>query len=145
MRWPRHVFVRTAEGQLTYGEAEARVAALAGGLRAAGVVPDRPVVIFMHNSLDQILAWFALARLGAVHVPINNALVGSTLTHVFRVTGARLAIVDAELVPALQAVRPDVPDLACIVVRGPVDPSGIDGEVVPFSDLAAGEPTSRPV
>jgi carnitine-CoA ligase len=144
-RWPRAVFVRTAEGELTYGDTEARVAALAGGLRAAGVVPGRPVVIFMHNSLDQIIAWFALARLGAVHVPINTALVGSTLTHVFRVTGARLAIVDAELVPALRAVRLDVPDLERIVIRGHIGASRVDGEVVDFADLAAGRPTAAPV
>jgi crotonobetaine/carnitine-CoA ligase len=138
---PDAVFLRTAEGELTYAETEARAAATAGTLRAAGARAGEPVVLFMHNSLDQIVIWFALARLGAVHVPINTALIGTALTHVFRVTGARLAVVDTDLLPALQDVRANLPELERIIVRGSVEfdalATGAAALVAHVDDLAA--------
>jgi crotonobetaine/carnitine-CoA ligase len=133
---PDAVFLRTAEGELTYAEVAGRVARAAGGLRAAGAAPGEPVVLLMHNSLDQIITWFALARLGAVHVPVNTALVGRSLTHVFAVTGAQLAIVDAALLPALLEVRASLPRLRRIVVRGEHDVAG----ALDFRAVAAGAP-----
>ncbi|HKC28082.1 MAG TPA: AMP-binding protein [Jatrophihabitans sp.] len=122
-RTPDAIFLRMAEGELTYAETEQLVARTAGGLQRVGVRAGEPVVLLMHNSLDQVVCWFALARLGAVHVPVNTALVGTALVHVFRVTGARLAIVDSELLPGLLAVRSSLDDLQQLVVRGvhPVD------------------------
>ena len=56
-------------------------ATLAGGLRSCGAIAGEPVVLLMHNSIDQLVTWFALARLGAVHVPLNTALIGASLAH----------------------------------------------------------------
>ena len=72
----------------------------------------------MHNSLDELVTWFALARLGAVHVPINTELIGASLTHVLQVTGARVAVVYADLLPVLLSVLSGVPNLEHVVVRG---------------------------
>jgi crotonobetaine/carnitine-CoA ligase len=138
---PDAVFLRTVEGDLTYAETAGRAGALAGGLQRAGVTAGEPVVLLMHNSLDQVATWFALARLGAVHAPLNTALLGASLAHALRVTGARLVVVDAELLPALRDVVADAPDLRQIVVRGmnsAAAPAGLD--VTDFAALAGAGP-----
>jgi carnitine-CoA ligase len=118
---PEAIFLRTVEGDLTYAQVYRQSAVFAGGLVDAGATAGEPVVLFMHNSLDNMVTWFALARLAAVHVPINTALIGAGLRHVFQVTGAHLAVVDAELLPALAAVAGDLPELRRVIVRGPYD------------------------
>lgn len=138
-RTPDAVFLRTREGDLTYAEADRAAARLAAGLAEAGARRGEPVILFMGNSLDQIVTWFALSRLGAVHVPINTALVGRSLVHVLEVTGARLAVVDAALLPALLAVRDDVA-LPRLVIRG----AAADGIGTDFTRLSLGA-TRAPV
>ena len=57
---------------LSYRDAEARSAALARGLLAAGIGKGDHVGILMPNSLDWVIAWFAATRIGAVAVPVNT-------------------------------------------------------------------------
>lgn len=80
-RHPKRCFLRTADGELSYAETE-WVGSLAGGFAELGIGPGTPVVLCMGNSIDQVLVWFALARLGALHIPINPALVGASLVAV---------------------------------------------------------------
>ncbi len=101
---PDAVFVRTREGELTYAEAEARAGHLAGGLRARGVARGTPVALLMRNGLRQVECWLGLARLGAVHVPLNTALVGDRLAHALDVARPELLVADPDLRPAADAV-----------------------------------------
>ena len=143
---PGAVFLRTAEGDLTYSETRAKASALAAALAETGARTSEPVVLLMHNSLDQLVCWFALARLGAVHVPVNTALIGTSLAHVFRVTAARLAVVDADLMPALLDVLSEVPELKRVVIRGPYDgPRPADVDLVDFAPLTASSSILEPV
>jgi acetoacetyl-CoA synthetase len=53
-------------GQLTAGELSARVAAAAGGLRAVGVVRGDRVVAYMPNIPETLIAFLAVASIGAI-------------------------------------------------------------------------------
>ena len=58
---------------LTYAElAEASLRAAAGFARH-GVEPGDRVVVQLANRPEAVLAWFGLARLGAIFVPANPA------------------------------------------------------------------------
>ncbi|MGW0595276.1 AMP-binding protein [Streptosporangium sp. NPDC002607] len=120
-RHPAKVFLRTREGDLSYAEFHERSRALSAGLAALGVRPGEPVAVLMRNSADAVLTWFAVARLGAVHVPVNTSLIGSGLAHAFQVTRARVTVVDAELLPALAALPHEPSGLEAILVRGAGD------------------------
>jgi acetoacetyl-CoA synthetase len=52
--------------QLTWGELSARVAAAAGGLRALGVVRGDRVVAYMPNIPETLIAFLAVASIGAI-------------------------------------------------------------------------------
>ncbi|MBK8078442.1 MAG: acyl--CoA ligase [Kineosporiaceae bacterium] len=88
---------------------------LAAGLHRLGVRNGEPVVALMGNSVELVLLWLAVARLGAVHVPVNTALIGDGLAHAFRLTRARIAVVDDDLAAPLDAVRDRLPDLQRVV------------------------------
>jgi long-chain acyl-CoA synthetase len=78
------------EGQtMTFGQLDAQVDGLAWGLKAAGLKPGDRCLLMMPNSLDWIRVYYALARLGAIVVPINFLFKTGELTHIFRDSGAR--------------------------------------------------------
>ena len=78
VRGDRPALVTDAE-TLSWNDLLARVDALAGRLARADVVPGEPVAMLLGNEPGFVVAWLALARLGAVSVPVNPALVGESL------------------------------------------------------------------
>lgn len=121
-RAPGKVFLRTEQGDHTYAEVHQRAGALAADLARHGIEPGEPVVALMGNSAELVFTWFAVNWLGGVHVPVNTALIGRGLAHAFQVTGARVAVVDADLLPNLLAVAPELPRLTTVVVHGAPQP-----------------------
>lgn len=88
----------------TWAEVGERVARLAGGLAAMGVEPGDRVAILAMNSADYLEALYAIARAGAVSVPLNTRWsVEETAAALLDFT-PRLLIVDA-------AFRDQAPEL----------------------------------
>jgi crotonobetaine/carnitine-CoA ligase len=78
----------------------------------AGVRKGTPVGIFMGTSVDWVVSWFALMRIGALVVPLNTALRGSFLSHQLHQAGVEVLLVDeprlgvlSEQLGALSALR----------------------------------------
>lgn len=106
--------------QWTFGALRQLVRRMAAGLQQAGVQQGARVAIMMPNGPAGLLGLFAANYLGAVAVPINPALKGSSLQHVLADSGARIAIVDR---PCLAQVIEYAPDsLATIFTDGAADP-----------------------
>ena len=79
----------------TYAEFDALCARLAGGLAARGIAKGERVAILARNSHAFCALRFALARLGAVLVPINFMLNADEVAYVLRHAGARMLAVDS--------------------------------------------------
>jgi fatty-acyl-CoA synthase len=60
-----------------YADLDAMVSRAAGALAARGVAAGDRIAIFSHNNHAFVVCYFALARLGAVSVPINFMLAAS--------------------------------------------------------------------
>jgi acyl-CoA synthetase (AMP-forming)/AMP-acid ligase II len=73
----------------------------AAALRDEGVGPGEPVLVLLDNRLDVALLTFALARLGAVPVPVNHRLTGRELAAVAAASGATRAVADPDLTERL--------------------------------------------
>src|SRR5262249_43346955 len=67
---------------------------LAGGLSGAGVRPGDRVAVLLRNRREWFDAWFGLARLGAVCVPVNILLPPAEVAHVLGDTGAVALVCD---------------------------------------------------
>jgi acyl-CoA synthetase (AMP-forming)/AMP-acid ligase II len=66
-----------------------RVELLAGGLEGWGVAPGDRVGIFMSNRREWLETWFAVARVGAVLVPLNTRFTLAEIQYVLQHGGVR--------------------------------------------------------
>ncbi|QPF75163.1 long-chain fatty acid--CoA ligase [Roseateles sp. DAIF2] len=87
---------------LSYAEFRREAEALAGWLqRSRGLQRGERVLLFMQNSPQWLLAYYAILRADAVVVPVNAMNRGAELRHYVEDSGARLAIVAQDLLPEL--------------------------------------------
>lgn len=82
--------------------AQERAARLATALHDAGVGPGDRIAIVMRNEVAFLEATLAAALLGAAAVPINWHWTGDDLEHALADSGAKVAIVHTDLIPAVQ-------------------------------------------
>lgn len=111
-------FLKLRGGALTFGEVDEMASRLAHGLAERGVAPRDHVAVMLPNSADFLHAIFALARLGAVAVPINTQFKGDLLRHVLATSDASMLIIDERFVDRLAKVEMDLTNLRSVVVHG---------------------------
>ena len=106
----------------SYADLDAMVNATANALAARGVGRGERVALLSHNNHAFVVAYFALARLGAVSVPINFMLTADEVGYVLRHSGATAMIAEDVLVPiADQAIAESG---AAVAVRGVITDAG---------------------
>lgn len=82
-----------APGQtLTYRELDDATDRLAGWLESRGVRPGDRVAVHLPNSVFFAVAFLAILRLGAVHVPVNPMLKAAEIRHEIDDSGAGLVL-----------------------------------------------------
>ena len=70
-RKPHGVALVCGDNSVTYAELDGLVGRVAGGLKALGVEKGDRVAMVIGNSIEFVVVMFAIARLGAVSVPLN--------------------------------------------------------------------------
>ncbi len=88
-RIPDHPAIRFEKRTLTYGEMNRKADCLAHGLRRLGLKPGDFCVLMMPSSLNWALVYYALAKLGAVVVPVNFLYRQRELEHILNDCRAR--------------------------------------------------------
>src|SRR4051794_4717614 len=112
---------------LTYAQLDQQSDRLAAHLIADGVRPGDRVAVFMGNSLEFVLAFHAVLKAGAVHVPVNPMFRGEEVRYELTDTGAQVAFVAGALREAFDSGRTDA-------VRTVLDEAAI-ADVVGRDDL----------
>jgi crotonobetaine/carnitine-CoA ligase len=125
---PNDVFAAFEGGERwTFAQTLRQVESLAGNLHELGIRQGDHVVLVLPTSPLALRAMFAINYLGAVYVPVNPALKGSSLEHVLHNAGAAFAIVHDSILDRVLAAAPTA--LKTIVrssdVTTPASPSGI--------------------
>ena len=150
---PDEVALVDRDGALTFAEAEAAVAALAGWLAGQGLTSGERVATWLPKTRVACLMPLAAARAGLVHVPVNPALRRAQVAHILGDSGARLLVTQAARAGTLAAG--DVPagcfvndelrlDLSSPPPRMRGSSNDATAREQPLSDgLAAGPPPSR--
>lgn len=138
-RFQVHSLDRSWRG--TIADVTALARRLATGLRLRGLGPGDPVAFQLPNSVEAAAAFYGLAMLGAVLVPIGHTAGTSEMRHALRESGARALIVGNWREPGFPfEVLPDGP-LECVIAVGHLPaPKG----VVAFDDLVDVAPIDRP-
>jgi carnitine-CoA ligase len=100
-RYGSHALFAAGESTWSFAEAPAIAARFAGTLAAAGIRPGDRVALMCGNCAELMEAFLGCAWLGAIAVPLNVAARGPQLAHYLQNSGARLLILEAELLDAL--------------------------------------------
>ncbi len=109
--YPDRPFVITEHGVLSYAELAGRATRLARGLVASGLLPGERVGLYLPNGADMIAARFAVARAGAIAVPISFRLQARELAQLLTLSEASTLISmevfrDIDALDALDAIVP---------------------------------------
>ncbi|MFH1954729.1 MAG: long-chain fatty acid--CoA ligase [Pseudomonadota bacterium] len=82
-RYPHKTAVRHEGEEITFEELDKACNRLANGLKDLGLEPGDRSVLMMPNSIHAITAYYALAKIGAVVVPVNFLYRAHELEHIF--------------------------------------------------------------
>ncbi len=93
---------------LSYAKLKSEAEALAGFLQEeCAVAKGDRVLLFAQNSLQFVIAYYAILRADAVVVPINPMNLTEELRHFVRDSGAKVAVIAQELWPQAGALAAD--------------------------------------
>ena len=121
----------------TYAEFDALVSRLAAGLAAIGVAEGDKVAVLARNSHGFAALRFALARRGAVMVPINFMLKADEVAYILRHAGAKTLATDSGLAELAQAAAQLDTQVAQFIWLPSEDPSQPVPGMHDFHQLAA--------
>jgi len=138
---PDFPFLHFEDRDYTHAEMNRRANRMADGLMALGLKKGTRVAVMMKSAPEYIDVWFAIAKAGAVEVPLNTAYKGEILTHMLLNSGAEMIVIDAEFVTAVAAVALRCPALKHFIVRAE---AGVEDVEVPgvrheFAQVPIGE------
>ncbi len=89
---PEHVAVRTAGRSISYRELDEYSSRLARVLIDRGVGPERLVALAFPRSLEMVAAFWAVAKAGGAHVPIDPTYPTDRIQHMLTDSGVVLGI-----------------------------------------------------
>ena len=129
---PDATYLMAGERRYSFGEANETANRYAAGLGALGVQAGDSVAILMAGSPELVFTTFAVNKLGAIWVPANTDYRKDWLRGTLEDARARILVVDAQLLPRVAELGPDLP-FERIVVNGRAD---VDVAAAPTVDLA---------
>jgi long-chain acyl-CoA synthetase len=134
-RRPKHPAIRFLERTITYEELNRQVDRLSHGLVRAGLHPRDVCVLMMPNSIDWAIVYYALAKVGAVVLPVNFLYRVGELEHIFKDSGARAFIGHKDYLDHPCQVMEHLPKMDLRIAQGvshdqgfiPLDELFVDG------------------
>jgi fatty-acyl-CoA synthase len=110
LRTPDRTAIVYGELRQTYAQLDATINRAANALAERGVGPGDRVALFSHNSHGFVVACLALARLGAIVVPVNFMLGPSEVAFVLEHSGSIGLIAEDELLATAEAALDEAGD-----------------------------------
>ncbi|MET3964625.1 ATP-dependent acyl-CoA ligase [Bradyrhizobium sp. S3.9.1] len=107
-RYGERVLLVAGETRWSFGQTAAIAAASAQALVDAGIRPGDRVALMCSNRPEFLQVYLGCAWLGAIAVPINTALRGFQLSHIFRNSRPALLVVETQFVDAIESVEAGV-------------------------------------
>ena len=114
-RYPDKAAIHYYGTDISYARLDAEVCALAGYLQRCGVKKGDRVVLFMQNSPQFVIAYYAILRADAVVVPVNTMNRTEELRHYVDDSGATLMLAGQELWPQVEPLMASTALSRCIL------------------------------
>jgi long-chain acyl-CoA synthetase len=110
-----HPFLFFYDQTLSYADFGARVDALAAGLTSLGFKRGDFIHVWVLNSPETLVCYFAIQKIGAIAGPINGLWKADEVTYLLNDSGGRGLIVGPEYAPLLDDIRPRCPQLEQVI------------------------------
>src|SRR5690606_18258860 len=101
-RYPAKTAIVYGDLRQSYADLDRTVNRTANALAARGVGKGDRFAILSHNNHAFVVAYFALARLGAISVPINFMLGPGEVAYILEHSGATGMLVEEALLPVAE-------------------------------------------
>jgi acyl-CoA synthetase (AMP-forming)/AMP-acid ligase II len=111
-------FLRFEGASLSFAALEEQTNRLAHVLGSLGVKQGDRVAVMLNNGFDFPITWLAIAKVGAIMVPVNTQYQHDDLRFVLRDSGACLLVTSPEFLPLVLQVQPECESLETITVFG---------------------------
>ncbi|MFC5829743.1 acyl-CoA synthetase [Nonomuraea insulae] len=136
-RHPAKTAIVYGDLRQSYADLDLAVNRTANALAARGVGKGDRFALFSHNNHAFVVAYFALARLGAISVPVNFMLGAEEVAYILEHSGATGMLAEEALLPVAAAAVTDR-----VAVRGVIGAAADGWE--PFSTWYAHDDASEP-
>lgn len=134
-------FLHYGDRHVSYADLDQTADTIANGLLAQGVEPSDQVCLFLYNHLEYVYAYFALAKLGAIAVPVDTRFTDNTLAYVLSSTEAETLLLDARTRENYETIRNQIPQITTEYFVGGAEN---DHPYREFASLLASNDTSPP-
>jgi len=136
---PEGTFLIHRDQTVTFGQMETRSEALAASLSGLGIEPGDRVAVVLPSWPEFVISMFAVAKLGAVMVPLNPRLTADDLRYTLRHSEATVAITaetvgDLDFLQLFEDLLVQLPELQYLITVGEED-LWYDDRVFQFEDL----------
>lgn len=141
---PDKIALVDGDRKTTYGELDHLATRIAAGLLDLGFKKGDRVAVYMKNSLELVIAFYGLQKIGAVVAWVNPGYRRTEAEFILRNSGAKGLFIFREwdghdYLASIQEMRPGLPDLMSVFVAG-----GGEGEGVRSFDALLKSPASPP-
>ncbi|MCW5621586.1 MAG: AMP-binding protein [Burkholderiales bacterium] len=102
-------------GAYSFWDVQVRANRLSNALRALGIEAGERVALILPQRPETAIAYMAIFQMGAIAVPLSHLFGPDALEHRLRDAGVAAAIVDAQSLPRLWAIRERLPGLRRVV------------------------------
>lgn len=119
-KFPDKLAFREDDYNFTYSQYNFRVNKLASAFTEIGIGHGDKVAVLLFNSIEIIDCYFALAKLGAVVVPVNFRFVGPEVAYIINNSDSVALVLDKLFEDMINPIREQMPGVKhFIVVPGP--------------------------
>jgi amino acid adenylation domain-containing protein len=145
-RLPEKVALVCNQQRVTYREVDESSNALAHALVRAGVGRGDRVVVFADNTLETVVAFWAILKANAVVSIVNPLTKADKLTYLLNDCRAAVMITDGHLTPVFADAAQKSPHLKHVIVAGALDSERLAGlpSVARWQDALAEGPKATP-
>jgi long-chain acyl-CoA synthetase len=135
------VAYRDGHSAVTYAELDERTGRLGGHLADLGINPGDTVAILLPNSVQWIETCFAIARAGAVGVPVSYDATEPEIAYRLSDANCRAIVTTAERGDLVARLKAGAPNLAIVVAT---DRGGVRTDAHSYAKLIATASKSKP-
>ncbi|MGG1663373.1 acyl-CoA synthetase [Brevibacillus sp. NRS-1366] len=136
-QYPDKVAIKDLQRSITYAELEKEVNGFANALIQLGICHGDRVAIWLYNSIEYVVADFAIAKIGAVRVPLNQFLSVNEVQYRMQDSGTKAIISSPEWISSVQTIVKNLPYDVLVINTGkePVDQESMMHQLIENSSF----------